>query len=58
MHGLAFEIDVKSPSAVSAIKSPAQVRLESRMAEPRSPKSPDQLKSNLFAAEQKRQVLA
>lgn len=57
MQSLAFDIAVKSPSAAAGIKSPAQIRLESRVAEPKSPKSPDQLKSSLQAAEQKRQVL-
>jgi hypothetical protein len=56
MLGHVIEIAVKSPSAANSVKSPAQIRLESRVAEPRSPKSPDQLKLSLQAAEQKRQV--
>ena len=54
-----IEVDVKSPSRVSSppIKSPAQIRLESRSTEAKSPKSPAQIQASLENAEQNRKAL-
>ena len=54
-----IEVDVKSPAATSspATKSPAQIRLESRCSEERSPKSPAQIQEALENAENNRKAL-
>ena len=54
-----IEVEVKSPPRVSspAVKSPAQIRLESRCSEEKSPKSPAQIKASLDNAEQNRKAL-
>jgi len=53
-ESVVIEVPVKSP--VQGTKSPAQVRLESRANEPRSPLSPAALKQNLENAELNRKV--
>ena len=54
-----IEVDIKSPPRVSspAVKSPAQIRLESRCSEEKSPKSPAQIQASLENAEQNRKAL-
>ena len=53
-----IEVDVKSPQAVSPnVKSPAQIRLESRCSQEKSPKSPAQIQANLETAEANRKAL-
>jgi len=54
-ESVVIEVPVKSP--VQGTKSPAQVRLESRANEPRSPLSPAALKQNLENAELNRKNL-
>lgn len=52
---IAFDVDIKSP-VPKACKSPAQVRLESRMTEEKSPKTPQQIQNDLENAAVNRQV--
>lgn len=54
-QAVAFEVEIKSPCFQSS-KSPAQIRLESRTEEERSPKTTDQLQSDLENAAVNRQV--
>ena len=51
-----IEIAVKNPASPSSMKSPAQVRLESRAGECRSPKSPAQIQATLENAESNRKA--
>eukprot|EP00288_Rhodomonas_lens_P004920 CAMPEP_0177732000 /NCGR_PEP_ID=MMETSP0484_2-20121128/22863_1 /TAXON_ID=354590 /ORGANISM="Rhodomonas lens, Strain RHODO" /LENGTH=273 /DNA_ID=CAMNT_0019245175 /DNA_START=6 /DNA_END=825 /DNA_ORIENTATION=+ len=54
-QAVAFEVEIKSPCFQSS-KSPAQIRLESRTEEERSPKTTDQLQSDLENAAVNRQM--
>ena len=53
-----IEVEVKSPQSASpSVKSPAQIRLESRCSQEKSPKSPAQIQASLENAEANRKAL-